>query len=186
MALDLEQVVVDWAIVGGDKSHAEVVASIAPRAEVSELIETLRAGGCEPRVLEAEGFVLGNLTAAFDLPGTRLLVDLGHRKTTFCLLVDGKAMAARSVPVAGAALTEAVGKDPFVHSALLLSATSTISLATGIASIYARDAMAMKQAQVTLTEAFPGRFLLGLGVSHAPMVGRPNVMTPVFIKSWPG
>ena len=111
VALDLDQVVVDWAIVGGDKSRAEVVASIAPRAEVSELIETLRAAGCEPRTLEAEGFVLGNLAAAFDLPGTRLLVDLGHRKTTFCLLLDGKAVAARSVPVAGAALTEALAKD---------------------------------------------------------------------------
>ncbi len=111
VALDLEQVVVDWAIVGGDKSRAEVVASIAPRPEVSELIDTLRAAGCEPRTLEAEGFVLGNLTAAFDLPGTRLLVDLGHRKTTFCLLVEGRAVAARSVPVAGAALTEALAKD---------------------------------------------------------------------------
>ena len=117
VALDLEQVVVDWAIVGGDKSRAEVVASIAPRAEVSELIDTLRAAGCEPRTLEAEGFVLGNLTAAFDLPGTRLLIDLGHRKTTFCLLVDGSAVAARSVPVAGAALTEALAKDRLLGTA---------------------------------------------------------------------
>ena len=67
-------------------------------------------------------------------------------------------------------IPEAVGKDPLVHAGLLLSATSRIALATGIASIYARDAMAMKQAQMTLTEAFPDRFLLGLGVSHAPMV----------------
>jgi probable F420-dependent oxidoreductase len=67
-------------------------------------------------------------------------------------------------------IPEAVGKDPLVHSALLLSGTSRITLATGIASIYARDAMAMAQAHKTLTEAFPDRFLLGLGVSHAPMV----------------
>jgi len=67
-------------------------------------------------------------------------------------------------------IPEAVGKDPLVHSALLLSGTSRITLATGIASIYARDAMAMTQAHKTLTEAFPDRFLLGLGVSHAPMV----------------
>jgi probable F420-dependent oxidoreductase len=65
---------------------------------------------------------------------------------------------------------EAVGKDPLVHAGLLLSATSRLVLATGIASIYARDPMAMKQGQSTLTEAFPDRFLLGLGVSHAPMV----------------
>jgi type IV pilus assembly protein PilM len=111
VALDLEQVVVDWALVGGDKTRAEVVAAIAPRAEVSELIDTLRAAGCEPRTLEAEGFALGNLCAAFDLPGTCLLIDLGHRKTTFCLLREGIAVAARSVPVAGAALTEALAKD---------------------------------------------------------------------------
>ena len=67
-------------------------------------------------------------------------------------------------------IPEAVGKDPLVHSALLLSGTSRITLATGIANIYARDAMAMAQAHKTLTEAFPDRFLLGLGVSHAPMV----------------
>jgi probable F420-dependent oxidoreductase len=67
-------------------------------------------------------------------------------------------------------IPEAVGKDPLVHAGLLLSGTSRIALATGIASIYARDAMATKQAQMTLTEAFPDRFVLGLGVSHAPMV----------------
>ena len=45
-----------------------------------------------------------------------------------------------------------------------------ISAATGIASIYARGPLAMAAAWKTLGEAFPGRFLLGLGVSHAPMV----------------
>jgi probable F420-dependent oxidoreductase len=43
-------------------------------------------------------------------------------------------------------------------------------VATGIASIYARDANAMAAAQRTLAEQSGGRFLLGLGVSHAPMV----------------
>jgi probable F420-dependent oxidoreductase len=67
-------------------------------------------------------------------------------------------------------LPEAVGRDPFVHAALLLDATTHIVLATGIASIYARDAMTMHAVSQTLTEAFPDRFLLGLGVSHQPMV----------------
>jgi probable F420-dependent oxidoreductase len=67
-------------------------------------------------------------------------------------------------------LPEAAGKDPLVHAGLLLDATQRLVLATGIATIYARDAMAMKHGQMTLTEAFPDRFLLGLGVSHAPMV----------------
>ena len=67
-------------------------------------------------------------------------------------------------------LPEAVGRDPFVSAAMLLSATQRIVLATGIASIYARDAMTMNAALQTMTDAFPERFMLGLGVSHQPMV----------------
>jgi probable F420-dependent oxidoreductase len=67
-------------------------------------------------------------------------------------------------------VAEAVGRDPFVSSAILLSATERLPLATGIANIYARDPMAMAAGQKTLAEAFPGRFLLGLGVSHGHLV----------------
>jgi probable F420-dependent oxidoreductase len=67
-------------------------------------------------------------------------------------------------------LPEAVGRDPLVNSALLLSATDRLTVATGIASVWARDAQAMASGQLTLCEAFPGRFLLGIGVSHQPMV----------------
>jgi probable F420-dependent oxidoreductase len=67
-------------------------------------------------------------------------------------------------------LPEAVGREPLVNSALLLSATTTLTVATGIASVWARDAQAMASGQLTLSEAYPGRFLLGLGVSHQPMV----------------
>jgi probable F420-dependent oxidoreductase len=67
-------------------------------------------------------------------------------------------------------LPEAVGREPFVSSALALGASSRLVVATGIASIYARDAMTMAAGHRTLTEAFPNRFLLGMGVSHQPMV----------------
>ena len=67
-------------------------------------------------------------------------------------------------------VAEAVGRDPFVSSSILLGATSKLALATGIANIYARDPMTMVAGQKTLAEAFPDRFLLGLGVSHANLV----------------
>ena len=67
-------------------------------------------------------------------------------------------------------VAEAVGRDPFVSAAILLSATSTLPIATGIANIYARDPMTMVAGQKTLAEAFPNRFLLGMGVSHGHLV----------------
>src|SRR3954468_2008556 len=69
-------------------------------------------------------------------------------------------------------IPETVGRDPFVTATLLLSATSTLKVATGIANIYARDPLTMANTQKSLEEAFPGRFLLGLGVSHAHLVDR--------------
>jgi len=67
-------------------------------------------------------------------------------------------------------IPETIGRDPFVSATLLLSSTSTLRLATGIANIYARDAVTMANTQRSLEEAFPGRFLLGLGVSHHHLV----------------
>jgi probable F420-dependent oxidoreductase len=65
-----------------------------------------------------------------------------------------------------------VNKEAFVHSGLLLAATGRITIATGIANIYARDASAANAAANALAEGFPGRFVLGLGVSHAPNVAQ--------------
>ena len=67
-------------------------------------------------------------------------------------------------------IPEAVGRDALVSSFLLLSGTEHLTVATGIATIYARDPLAMNAGWQTVSEAFPGRFLLGLGVSHRPMV----------------
>jgi probable F420-dependent oxidoreductase len=65
---------------------------------------------------------------------------------------------------------DAVGRDPLVHAALLLGGTDRIPIGTGIAQIYGRDPMTMTGGWKTISEAFPGRFVLGLGVSHQPMV----------------
>lgn len=65
---------------------------------------------------------------------------------------------------------EAVGRESFAQAAIYLSAGSRIVVASGIANIYARDPQAMSAGGRTLAEAWPGRFILGLGVSHAPIV----------------
>jgi probable F420-dependent oxidoreductase len=65
---------------------------------------------------------------------------------------------------------EAVAREPFANAALLLGATAHMTVATGIASLHARTAMTMNAGWQTLSEAFPDRFLLGVGVSHQSMV----------------
>lgn len=62
------------------------------------------------------------------------------------------------------------GKEAFTRAATLLAATSTLAVGTGIASIWGRDALTTASAIRTVSEAFPGRFVAGLGVSHPPAV----------------
>lgn len=65
---------------------------------------------------------------------------------------------------------ESRGRNVLVNAAWLLAGTSSLIVATGIANIYARDAVAMANAQRGLNEQSGNRFLLGLGVSHRPLV----------------
>lgn len=65
---------------------------------------------------------------------------------------------------------EASGRDALVSAAHMLDATSILRIATGIAQIHARHPHTTRAAQKTLHEASGGRFLLGLGVSHAPFI----------------
>lgn len=65
---------------------------------------------------------------------------------------------------------ESRGHESFSLGSFLLGKTTSLIIATGIANIYARDATTAKQGQHTLAKLSGGRFLLGLGVSHVPMV----------------
>lgn len=67
---------------------------------------------------------------------------------------------------------EAVGREAFTAAQLYLGATHRMAIGTGIANIYGRDASAAGAAARTIKAMHPGRFVLGLGVSHAPLVER--------------
>src|SRR5437867_2595310 len=61
---------------------------------------------------------------------------------------------------------EGVGtKECFTQAGTLLAGTHRVVVASGIGNIYARGPMAMANGARTLADAYPGRFLLGIGVS---------------------
>jgi len=67
-------------------------------------------------------------------------------------------------------IPETVGRHSLVHAGWLLAHTGKLIVATGIANIYNREPGVTMQAQKTLAEQSGNRFLLGLGVSHKPLV----------------
>jgi probable F420-dependent oxidoreductase len=62
------------------------------------------------------------------------------------------------------------GKDAFVNAAVVLSSSTTLVAGTGIATLWARHPASMQGAAATVGAAWPGRFVLGVGVSHGSQV----------------
>jgi probable F420-dependent oxidoreductase len=81
----------------------------------------------------------------------------------FARKIEGWGYSALWVP-------EAVGRDPFTLLGYLAGQTERLVLATGIANIYARDSMTMNAIRQTMASLAPGRFVLGIGVSHGRLV----------------
>lgn len=65
---------------------------------------------------------------------------------------------------------EALVYESFTLGGYLLSNTNRITIASGIANIYARDPMSTVQASRALEAFYPGRYITGLGVSHPTLV----------------
>ena len=65
---------------------------------------------------------------------------------------------------------EATGYEALSLGGFLLSETDRLCVASGIANIYARDAFSAMAGHNTLNTLYSDRFVLGLGVSHVPLV----------------
>jgi probable F420-dependent oxidoreductase len=65
---------------------------------------------------------------------------------------------------------ESRGYESMSLAAYLLSKSTRLTIGSSIANIYARDPFTAQRAMVSLNNLYGGRFILGLGVSHIPMV----------------
>jgi probable F420-dependent oxidoreductase len=65
---------------------------------------------------------------------------------------------------------ESRGYESFSVAGFMLGHTRTLKLGSSIASIYARDAFTARRGMISLNDLYGQRFILGLGVSHTPMV----------------
>ena len=65
---------------------------------------------------------------------------------------------------------ESRGYESLSVAGFMLGSTTKLKIGSSIASIYARDAFTAQRGMLTLNGLYGGRFILGLGVSHLPMV----------------
>ncbi|HWG62743.1 MAG TPA: TIGR03620 family F420-dependent LLM class oxidoreductase [Streptosporangiaceae bacterium] len=71
-------------------------------------------------------------------------------------------------------IPELLGREAFSHAGYLLSCTEQMTVVNGIAQIWSRGAFWTHGASTLLADAYPGRYMLGLGLGG----GRPGI-TPM-------
>ena len=121
------------------------VQGLELRQERDELRESLGRVG-------AWSFALESLTAAEERDAVAEIESFGYRAIWFPEGVESR--------------------EVFAHAGWILSNTERTIAASGIANIWARDPTAMANGSRMLSDAYPGRFVLGIGVSHAGSVSR--------------
>jgi probable F420-dependent oxidoreductase len=94
-------------------------------------------------------------------------------------------------------VNETIGKDAFVQLGVVLAETQRTVVGTCIANIWARPAQTMHAAAAQLAEAYPGRFVMGLGVGYPEQAasvgqefGRPLITMHDYVQrmdepTWP-
>ena len=65
---------------------------------------------------------------------------------------------------------EAVGYESLSLASFMLANTNRLIIGSSIANIYARDPFTSRRGLRTLSGLYDDRFILGLGVSHTPIV----------------
>jgi probable F420-dependent oxidoreductase len=103
--------------------------------------------------------------------GGRIGVWMGAFAVAPAAVARPAAAAIEELGYAGIWYPEGLGtRESFTNGAVLLGATERIHVSSGITNIWGRDPVAAANAARVLEDAFDGRFLLGLGVSHPRQV----------------
>lgn len=103
------------------------------------------------------------------------LIGLTLDRTTHLLPPDRLVELVRNIERLGFEsvwLLDAFGRDPFLACGFMLSHTSRLKVATGVATVYGRDATGAVQARQALSEFYPGRFIMGLGASNPIVIAK--------------
>src|SRR6201988_511540 len=87
----------------------------------------------------------------------------GSQLRDFVRTVENKGYSALWYP-------ESRGYEPMSLAAWLLSCSEKLVIGSSIANIYARDSFTAQRPVVSLNTLYGNRFILGLGVSHIPLV----------------
>lgn len=106
-----EEIVFDYAIVGKEKEHFDIVINAFPRIIVESYLDAFAAAGATPAVVESELGASVEAVLPKTLEASAMIIDWGKTRTSFAIAKNRILRFASTVPIGGKALDEAITKN---------------------------------------------------------------------------
>jgi len=138
--LPLEQVYYDWQILPKEllleKNKTNLLVVAIAKNVVEQVLETLELAGLDPVGLEIESIAQARSLISEENKQTKvLIVDIGDRRTSFSIAIDGFLCFTSSIPLCGQALTDAISKGMNIS----YSEAEKIKISYGIGNNFKND-----------------------------------------------
>jgi type IV pilus assembly protein PilM len=96
----------------GEKGKISVLVVAVARNVVDQFIDTIEAAGLEMMGMDIESVAQANsLLSEKDKGKTNLIIDLGDRRTTFLISLDGIPCFTSSIPLSAQSMTDSISKS---------------------------------------------------------------------------
>ena len=107
--LPIDQVYIDWQPTGLiEDNRMEILMIASPKEQVDKYIQALEKAHLRPKALEVESQSITRCLIPPSSSEAILIIDIGNTRTSLVMVSSGNLQFTSSVPVAGAALTEAI------------------------------------------------------------------------------
>lgn len=110
---DLDEIIVDHHVISSSKTETSCLAAAVKKTTLDEHLNLVRNAGLEPAFVSLNSISLYNLNlhALKNEKGSYAILDIGHQKTSVCIVSNQSVQYVRTLFTAGMGITEAIRKD---------------------------------------------------------------------------
>lgn len=110
---NMDDMIVDHQILGNMRDQTMVLAVMTRKAFLKNFLDLLDRIDIDPKLVDIDSLAFYNLSSHLNLEqeGCFAMVDVGHEKTSVCIIRDGVLRMFRSINLGGRYITEFLARD---------------------------------------------------------------------------